>query len=291
MHYRKSAIPAHILLSKADLLDRPDCEKTIGYIRQHIVSDTGLDLPVHPVSVHPSHRKLLDRWFEKEILPVMSHSQDLRAASLQRKIGALRESLVYSLQNQNRRSRHHAPAGNAETTRDVEIRLRRATGLIVETSKSCREKADAMNGKVLETWIATVSGAPNDGPGGTDRKLSVEDAVRIAVLQTVQAGANDIRDQVETLATSLQDELVKSAADLAIADVPGDNEFLSLVRNMPSFDPGKIHVTVPIYRFIALFGNRFGKSCWHGRYAVSSPNLPDRSLTVTSGSSRNGQAK
>ena len=256
---QEAAIPAHILLSKADLLDRPDCEKTIGYIRQHIVSETGLDLPVHPVSVHASHRKLLDRWFEEEILPVMSHAQDLRAASLQRKIGALRESLVYSLQNQIRRSRH-TPAGNAETARDVEIRLRRATGLIVETSKSCREKAEAMNRKVLETWIATVSGTTNNGPGGTDRKISVEDAaIRAAILQTVQAGVNDIQDQVETLATSLQDELVKSASDLAIADVPGDNEFRSLVRDMPSFDPGKIHVTVPIYRFIALLGNRFGK--------------------------------
>ena len=181
---------------------------------------------VHPVSVHASHRKLLDRWFEEEILPVMSHAQDLRAASLQRKIGALRESLVYSLQNQIRRSRH-TPAGNAESARDVEIRLRRATGLIVETSKSCREKAEAMNRKVLETWIATASGATNNGPGGTDRKISVEDAaIRAAILQTVQAGVNDIQDQVETLATSLQDELVKSASDLAIADVPGDNEFL-----------------------------------------------------------------
>jgi GTP-binding protein EngB required for normal cell division len=253
---REAAIPVHILLSKADLLDRPDCEKTIGYIRQHIVSETGLELSVHPVSVHTSHRKLLDRWFEEEILPVMSHSQDLRAASLQRKIGALRESLVYSLQNQIRRSRH-TPAGNAETAQVVEIRLRRATGLIVETLKSCREKADATNRKVLETWIAAASGTTNDGPEGADRKIPAEDAIRTAVLQTLQAGVNDIQDQVKTLATSLQDELVKSAADLAIADVPGDNEFLSLVRDMPSFDPGTIHVTVPI--FTALLGNRFGK--------------------------------
>ena len=39
---QEAAIPAHILLSKADLLDRPDCEKTIGYIRQHIVSGPAL---------------------------------------------------------------------------------------------------------------------------------------------------------------------------------------------------------------------------------------------------------
>jgi len=254
---QEAAIPAHILLSKTDLLDRPDCEKTIVYIRQHIVSETGLELPVHPVSVHISHRKLLDRWFEEEILPVMSHSQDLRAASLQRKIGALRESLVYSLQNQIRRSRH-TPAGNAESARAVEIRLRRATGLIVETLKSCREKADAMNEKVFETWIASA-GVTNFGPGGSDRKIPAEDAIRTALLQTVQAGVSDIQNQVETLATSLQDELVKSAEDLAIADVPGDNEFLSLVRDMPSIDPGTIPVIVPPYIFTALLGNRFGK--------------------------------
>jgi GTP-binding protein EngB required for normal cell division/uncharacterized protein YukE len=261
---QEAAIPAHILLSKADLLDRPDCEKTSGYIRQHIVSETGLDLPVHPVSVHPSHRKLLDRWFEEEILPVMSHAQDLRAASLQRKIGALRESLLYSLQNQIRRSRH-APAGNAETARDVEIRLRRATGLIVETGKACREKADAMNGKIFETWITAAAGATNKGPEGADRTISDKEAVRTAVLQTVQAGVSDIQVMVETLATSLQDELVKSAADLAIADVPGDNEFHSLVRDMPSFDPGKIHVTVPPYAFTAMLGTHLGEKLVAGK--------------------------
>ncbi|MFZ1126652.1 dynamin family protein [Methanoregula sp.] len=255
---QEAAIPAHVLLSKADLLDRPDCEKTIGYIRQHIASETGLDLPVHPVSVHPSHRKLLDQWFEKEILPVMSHAQDLRAASLQRKIGALRESLAYSLQNQIRRSRH-VPAGNAESARDVEIRLRRATGFIVETSRACREKAEAMNGKVFETWIAAAAGATNEGPDGADRKISDKDAVRTAVLQTVQEGIKDIQDLVETLATSLQEELVKSAADLAIADVPGDNEFLLLVRDMPSFDPGTIQVTVPPYAFTAMLGTHLGE--------------------------------
>ena len=255
---QEAAIPAHVLLSKADLLDRPDCEKTLGYIRQHIVSETGLDLPVHPVSVHPSHRKLLDRWFDEEILPVMSHAQDLRATSLQRKIGALRESLVYSLQNQIRRSRH-APAGNAETTRDVETRLRRATGLIVETGKACREKANAMNGKVFETWIAAAAGATNEGPEGADRKISDKDVVRTVVLQTVQEGIKDIQDLVETLATSLQEELVKSASDLAIADVPGDNEFLLLVRDMPSFDPGTIQVTVPPYAFTAMLGTHFGE--------------------------------
>ncbi|ABS55451.1 Dynamin family protein [Methanoregula boonei 6A8] len=261
---QEAAIPAHILLSKADLLDRPDCEKTLGYIRQHIASETGLDLPVYPVSVYPSHQKLLDRWFEKEIVPVMNHAQDLRAASLQRKIGALRESLAYSLKNQIRRSRH-APAGNAESTRDVEIRLRRATGLIVETGKACREKAEAMNGKVFGTWIAGAAVATSEGHEGADGKISDKDAVRTAVLQTVQAGVNDIQSRIETLATSLQDELVKSALDLSIADVPGDKEFLSLIRDMPSFDPETIKVTVPPYALTAMLGTHLGEKLVSGK--------------------------
>ena len=101
---QEAAIPAHVLLSKADLLDRPDCEKTIAYVKQHIGSETGLDLPVHPVSVRPSHRHLLDRWFGEDILPLFSRSQELRAASLQRKIGMLRESVVFLLRKKIQRS-------------------------------------------------------------------------------------------------------------------------------------------------------------------------------------------
>ena len=137
----------------------------------------------------------------------------------------------------------------------------------------------------------TAAGATNEGPDGADRKISDKDAVRTAVLQTVQEGIKDIQDLVETLATSLQEELVKSAADLAIADVPGDNEFLLLVRDMPSFDPGTIQVTVPPYAFTAMLGTHFGEKRWHGRYTGSSTNLSDWSLPVTSGSSGNGQAR
>ena len=72
----EAAIPVHVLLSKADILDRSDCEKTLEYVKQHIISD-GFDLAAHPVSVHTSHRDLLDRWFGEEILPLYSRSQEL----------------------------------------------------------------------------------------------------------------------------------------------------------------------------------------------------------------------
>ena len=73
----------------------------------------------------------------------------------------------------------------------------------------------------------------------------------------MQERAKNVQCLVETLALRLQEELVKSAADLGIADMPGADEFLSLVRGMPVFNPGTIHITVPKSIFTGLFGKRF----------------------------------
>jgi hypothetical protein len=45
--------------------------------------------------------------------------------------------------------------------------------------------------------------------------------------------------------------------DLGIADKPTDGEFLSLVREMPVFDPGTIRMSAPKSSFAALLGKRF----------------------------------
>jgi len=52
---------------------------------------------------------------------------------------------------------------------------------------------------------------------------------------------------------------VKSAADLGIADMPADDEFPSLVRGMPVFDPGAMRVTALKSSYAALLGKRFEK--------------------------------
>jgi GTP-binding protein EngB required for normal cell division len=255
---QEAAIPARVLLSKSDLLDRSDCEKTIEYVKQHIVSETGLDLPVHPVSVRPSHRILLDRWFGNEILPLYSHSQELRAASLQRKIGMLRESVVFVLRTKIQRSRHESP-GTQEVTHEVEARLRRATGFIEETRSACERGADAMAGNVPAIYSAAAASMMNAGSKDAEAGIAAEDVIRTAVLREVQERAKHVQSLVETLALRLQDELVKSAADLGIADRPGDDEFPSLVRGMPVFDPGTIRVTALKSSYAALLGKKFAE--------------------------------
>jgi len=261
MALQEAAIPSQFVLSKVDLLDRSDCEKIIGYVKQHIVKETGLDLPVHPVSVRPSHRALLDRWFEEEILPLYSRSQELRAASLQRKIGLLRESVVFVLQSRLHRTRTRVPC--AQDGGDaVEARLRRATGLIQVARPACERKADAIGKNTAALYAAaaasvepTKSPPSRDAPGAGDR-------IRAAIQSVIVTQASEVQNEIEILAVRLQDDLVKCAGDLGIADVPGNGEFTAYIREMPVFEAGPLPVMEPRPTYAGLFGKRYdAKQC------------------------------
>ncbi len=256
---QEAAIPAHVLLSKADLLSRQDCEKTIAYVREHIISETGLDLPVHPVSVRPSHRTLLDRWFEEDILPLYSRSQELRASSLQRKIGSLRESVVFILHATIQRSQNTS-LGDREENRVVESRLRRATGLIDETRVSCDREIKKMANDMPEVYSAAAVSVLEAPTLNTDPGIATDSIIRTAVLRVVQGWAKNVQVPVETLALRLQEELVLCAGDLGVADMPGGDEFLSLIRGMPVFDMGTIDVTVPKPAFASLLGRQYAQN-------------------------------
>jgi hypothetical protein len=114
-----------------------------------------------------------------------------------------------------------------------------------------------MAGDVPAIYSAAAVSMMNAGSKDADAGIAAEDVTRTAVLREVQERAKNVQSLVETLALRLQDELVKSAADLGIADMPGDDEFPSLVRGMPVFDPGTIPVTALKSSYAALLGKRF----------------------------------
>jgi GTP-binding protein EngB required for normal cell division len=255
---QEAAVPTNVLLSKADLLGLADREKIIEYVRQHIRSECNLELDVRPVSVLPSHKELLSRWFEEQILPLYGHSQELRASSLQRKIGALRESVISALQVQFQRT-ETSTLGTEDEIRGAEARLRHATGLI-EKTKAEWERDLERNGFDVSDGFLTASARLMDewrrNPG-TD--IPAEKIIRDSILQVVQQRVKKLHDSLETLALELRDDLKMSAADLGIGDVPGEDEFQSLVRGTPIFDPGSLIVSVARSRFSALFGRRFAE--------------------------------
>jgi GTP-binding protein EngB required for normal cell division len=252
----EATVPAHVLLSKADLLSPDDCKKTIQYVRQHIASACQLDLPVHPVSVRPSNRHLVEEWYADQIRPLSSHSQELRAVSLQRKIGALRESVSAALRVRIQRSRHASPV-NPEGIRAIEARLRRATGRIEEARAACEREIRSLEKDIPDVFPLAAARVLEAGPQPANPKMVPDTIVRAAVLAFVQERVKGIQGIVETLAMRLQNDLVKSADDLGNADMPGDDEFLSFVRGMPVFDPGTISISPGRSPFAALLGKRF----------------------------------
>jgi GTP-binding protein EngB required for normal cell division len=255
---QQAAVPANVLLSKADLLGLEDREKIIEYVRQHILSECSLELHVHPISVLPSHRNLLTQWFEDQIIPLYGHSKELRASSIQRKIGALCESVISALEIQLQRSKKR-PTDAGHQVRAVEARLRRATGLIEETRSA---------------WEKEIAGFPNDLPeafytmaaslvqGWSERPAQVISTNKIiddSILEFARRRVKKLQDSLEALALQLRDDLRRSAADLSIADMPSDAEFTSLVRGTPVFDPGAHSARVSRRKIAFIFGKRYAE--------------------------------
>ncbi len=140
----EAAVPAQVVLSKADLLTPADRERTSGYVREQLRRELGLDLAVHPVSTVGADEALLTHWFEEEIEPLMGRHRALAEASLRRKIAQLRESVAAALQSHLEKG-----AGPDGRPRIDEAAVRR---LLDEADRAVREA----EGRVRE-WTADAN--------------------------------------------------------------------------------------------------------------------------------------
>jgi len=136
-----AAIPAAVLLSKADLLTVQDRSRVIEYVKDHIRKELNLDLTVHAVSVVRESKELLTRWFEEDIAPLYNQRQELKVRSIRRKLGGLRQSVEIALRGRLRR-KDQIPLKRIEQLRVVEGELRQASGRLEEIKKTARRLAD-----------------------------------------------------------------------------------------------------------------------------------------------------
>lgn len=237
-------IPSQVLLSKADLLSPEDQQSMVAYIKDHLKTELGLDLQVRPVSALPEHISLLDSWFVDDISPLFERRMQLKARSVQRKIGALRQSVVSSLKLTLRRS--SADSQVVLNTDEVESQLRQATAAL-ETLESQLMKAAEKLGDVskdllehaakqlIEIWEAKEAKSPAD-----------------VVAQSIKSQVNELAQVMQNRIISTEEQVVGilrgSAGLLGLDDAPDQTEFTSLAREMPSFDLGplELHVKRPI---------------------------------------------
>jgi len=250
-----AAIPATVLLSKADLLTAEDRCRVIQYVKSHIRQELNVNLAVHAVSVMPGSRDLLTRWFEEDISPLYSQRQELKIRSIRRKLGALRQSVEMALRVRLRRKDQVSPK-KVEQLRVVEAELRQAIGRLEEMKKIARGVANNLEyagpqfvriaaAALVEAW--SVQGA-GEGAAG--------EIVGNAVTRAVEEQTETLRQRMDTLALKLHETLRAAAKVLEIEDVPAQQEFSSVMREMPAFDPGQIRIRLGRPVVLSLLGRK-----------------------------------
>jgi GTP-binding protein EngB required for normal cell division len=140
----QSGATAMVLVSKADLLAPADRERTVGYIRQHLLSEVNLDLPVHLVSVIGADARLCDEWLAQELKPLLESHREAAAAALKRKIGGLREAVERTLQARIETVRNPVPLPSGEPLKQANEALRNAEAILEAAEHESRGIADAI---------------------------------------------------------------------------------------------------------------------------------------------------
>jgi len=259
MTLHEAAVPASVLLSKADLLGSEDLAKIIQYVKEHIASECKLELPVRPVSILPSYREMTNQWFEREIVPLYDRSQQLRAASLRRKIGVLRESLVSALNARMRREQQFS-TNSQETARAAEALLRMTTGQIEEMRTVCEREIMSAAAETPSAIQSAASRLMDSWPQNDRVPVAAGQMVRGVIADFVQHRVNEMQRSLSAFAAQLRNNLKQCAADLGLAHIPGDDEFQSVIRGTPVFDPQPFAITVSRPTFSGLLGRRFAES-------------------------------
>jgi GTP-binding protein EngB required for normal cell division/uncharacterized protein YukE len=228
----ETGIPSLVLLSKSDLLAEGDLHRTITYIEEQLRQELGITVHVHAVSALPASGALLDHFFERELLPRFEKAQSLREASVARKIGALRDSVIAALETvADRHGRKKPPV----VPSGVEAQLRVVTGQIGEMMTSLDhaflefgESPDAVLGKVVDQALAWI----RSNPGSSVAALQVSEWIHDAVQKFVAQQVERLRAAMEHAVRTLR----QAAEELRSNEAPVPADFENLLRDVPRFE-------------------------------------------------------
>jgi GTP-binding protein EngB required for normal cell division len=255
-----AAIPATVLLSKADLLTAQERSRVIEYVKDHIRKELNVNLAIHAVSVVRESKELLTRWFADDIAPLYSQRQDLKIRSIRRKLGGLRQSVEIALRGRLRR-KEQIPVKKLEQLRVVEAELRQASGRLEEMKKTTRRLADELQHSSFRKMLQ-IAGAylvESWSLPGSDEKPPSE-TVSSAVTRTVQEQSEALRRRMDVLAHKLTETLQSAAKVLQMSDVPAEEEFASVLREMPVFDLGQLTFSLRRPALLTLVGRKMSES-------------------------------
>jgi GTP-binding protein EngB required for normal cell division len=131
----ESGAHAMVLLSKTDLLQPEDRDGMVNYIKEQILKNMRLDIPVLPVSILDSG--LVDNWFQSQLLPLFDRQHELAGISLRRKIGALSELVQSILRNRLEKGIKQPSSEQLQKRKQALQLIKEGSDLIDETKRKC----------------------------------------------------------------------------------------------------------------------------------------------------------
>lgn len=230
----EAGIPALVLLSKADLVAEGDLHRAIFYIEEHVKSDLGLHVTVHPVSALSHYSILLDHFFERELFPRFEEARALRNASVARKIGSLREVVTFALESSLHREKREDLKTRVDSS-ELEVLLRVVTGEVGEQRtvldhafRTLGETPDAVLNAVAQeaiTWL-------HDTSESRISPLRLSEWIHEVITRFVQPPIDRLREVGQHAIKSLQ----KIAKEMGRSDAPSEEDFELLLRDLPRFE-------------------------------------------------------
>lgn len=237
----EAGIPAQVLISKADLLALPDRERMVGYLREQLRRELGLDIPIHPVSTVGPDEALLSQWFKQALEPMWDRHRALLEVSLRRKIAHLRESVVAVLQALL--SRQRGGAGDGRTSADVGSArqlLDAADGHLRQAKDKLRDwTADepTLVEIILRDMALVAVTSPQEGDAG---KHPVSRVIQEVFIERSRMAYQFVQELQQTFSRTL--EALQQTAPLADADLAAIRDLV--FSGLPAPDP-----SVPPWRY------------------------------------------
>jgi hypothetical protein len=266
----EAGIPSLVLLSKTDLLQPGEIESALAYIREHLEQQLGINPTVYPVSARPSHSALLDRFYQTGLLPRLDRATLLRDESACRKIAALRDAVIASIEAALDRG---CLLGNLNLD-ELEASLRHTIGVIGEQPR------------VFEYDLLRLE-------EGCDRALSHLAQAGLQWIRNTRQTAIPARQISEWVAAFVEDQLREPlrrlretseqaihnlqqvAATLNTHDTPAVSEVEMLLRDLPRFEFTELKDSVPAGRWIVL-GEKLAAGRMRSRLRELEPLLRDQ---------------
>jgi GTP-binding protein EngB required for normal cell division len=229
----EAGISAIVLLSKADLLADRDLQNVAAYIETQVQNELRLNIHVQPVSALPNHSGLLTHFFEGQLLPRFNQARNLRRASVARKIGALRESVIAALDTSLQRGKRQAQPTN--DGKEIEASLRHISGEIGEQRSrldraflELGERPEVIFDELAERSVDRICSGASTQIDSSSLAEWAGDAIQKRVDLALSNTSKALRDAVSGLR--------KAATEIARSEMPTEEEAEALLRNAPQFE-------------------------------------------------------